>query len=113
MSSLENKFMTTISILLIIVLVLVIDRKHNKRYDLLKDRYQKLKEWANTEAVRGNEHIRAFKELAGLLGYCVVETHEVKFDLASVLGMKKPEHIKKLLIHKTVVGKKVKVKSTK
>lgn len=104
--------MTTILIIVLFIAVawltialISYTSQQSKDIEYLKARDKSLRKAFNTSADRQNEHLRAFQELADLQGYCVHQTHEVKFNLASVFGHEEPQHIKKLVVHKKNHGK--------
>ncbi len=66
----------TITIVLLLVWVLILSVKlgrKNQEIKLIFRRLDVLRDTFNKGASRGNEHMRAFRQLADLLGYCVHE----------------------------------------
>lgn len=74
--------------------------QQSRKIEILEARLQRYKDAFNTSSARSNEHFRAFKELAGFLGYCVHEEHMVQANLASILNGEPMKHTKKLVVHK-------------
>lgn len=109
--------METFFIILAYILIALLAISHSSFVSEAEEKLEKLKKAINGNSRAGNEHIRAFKELADFLGYCIHEEREVKFDLDSILGNKEPEwNSPKLVVHKKEPApkvKKLKVKSRK
>lgn len=89
--------------------VISYNTQQTRQIENLEGKMRKYKEAFNTASARGNEHLRAFKEFADLMGYCVHEEHEVKMTLASIFGDQEPVHTKKLVVHKKEPVRKLKV----
>lgn len=110
---------TILSIIAVILAIWAIFHTANvsDRLEVAEDKLAKCKDTINAHARSGNEHLRALKELADQLGYCIHEEREVKFDLASIFGQKEPEWSSpKLIVHKkepVAPTRKIRVRSKK
>lgn len=89
-----------IAVVWLTLAVISYNTQQSRKIEILEARLQRYKDAFNTSAQRANEHFRAFKELAGFLGYCVHEEHMVQANLASILNGEPMKHTKKLVVHK-------------
>lgn len=102
--------MTTFIIFALIVLLIIVSLAQGKRISILQHRLTTLKDGHNTGAKRGNEHFRAFKELASHMGFELTEEKTLENPFEVLFGGEPERFGKKLVLRKKEPVKKIRVR---